>query len=146
MIGADIRGEMRRLVLVQHWRIETVARRFSVHHSTVRRALDEATADVAAVPLGILDAFKPYIVQRLTEAPELTSTRLLAELKEKGYAHGVAVVRRYVAKVRQPRARKAYLRVEIEPGEQAQVDWGHFGHLRIGNSQRPLSAFAMVLS
>lgn len=146
MIGADIRGEMRRLVLVQHWRIETVARRFSVHHSTVRRALDEATADVAAVPLGILDAFKPYIVQRLTEAPELTSTRLLAELKEKGYAHGVAVVRRYVAKVRQPRARKAYLRVEMEPGEQAQVDWGHFGHLRIGNSQRPLSAFAMVLS
>jgi transposase len=51
----------------------------------------------------------------------------------------------YVAKVRAPRQRKAYLRVETEPGEVAQVDWGSFGHVRIGNTQRPLSAFVMVL-
>src|SRR5207253_4014428 len=56
--------------------------------------------------------------------------------------------RRYVAQVRRPSPRKAYLCVEVEPGEQAQVDWGSFGHLRVGRSgsQRPLSAFVMVLS
>jgi hypothetical protein len=32
------------------------------------------------------------------------------------------------------------------PGEQAQVDWGHFGHLQIGQAKRPLMAFVMVLS
>ena len=32
------------------------------------------------------------------------------------------------------------------PGEQAQVDWGHFGHLEIGRARRPLMAFVMVLS
>lgn len=32
------------------------------------------------------------------------------------------------------------------PGEQAQVDWGHFGHLVIGRARRPLMAFVMVLS
>jgi transposase len=32
------------------------------------------------------------------------------------------------------------------PGEQAQVDWAHFGKLEIGRAQRPLWAFVMVLS
>jgi hypothetical protein len=32
------------------------------------------------------------------------------------------------------------------PGEQAQVDWAHFGHLTIGRAKRPLMAFVMVLS
>ena len=38
------------------------------------------------------------------------------------------------------------LRLRSLPGEQAQVDWGHFGHLRIGRARRPLMAFVMVLS
>lgn len=146
MISPEIRAEMRRLVLRLHWRIETVARRFGVHHSTVRHALESGPDSGEVAPGSILDPYKPYLVERLTEAPELTSIRLLAELKERGYPGGIAVVRRYIAKVRQPRVRKTYLRVEMEPGEQAQVDWGSFGHLRIGSHQRPLSAFAMVLS
>jgi hypothetical protein len=32
------------------------------------------------------------------------------------------------------------------PGEQAQVDWAHFGKLRVGQAERPLWAFVMVLS
>jgi transposase len=146
MISPEIRAEIRRLILREHWKLETVARRFGVHHSTVRRALEDQPAAEPSGGQGVLDPFKPYIVQRLTEAPTLTGVRLLAELRERGYQHGVAVVRRYAVKVRGPRPRKVYLRVEMEPGEQAQVDWGSFGHMRIGGSQRPLSAFAMVLS
>jgi hypothetical protein len=41
---------------------------------------------------------------------------------------------------------EAYLRVKTLPGEQAQVDWGHFGKLTVGRAQRHLSAFVMVLS
>ena len=41
---------------------------------------------------------------------------------------------------------EAYLRLRTLPGEQAQVDWGHFGHLQIGRARRPLMAFVMVLS
>jgi transposase len=146
VITAEMRAQMRRLVLVERWRIETVARRFGVHHSTVRRALDDAPAAADTPFPSAVDAFKPHIVHRLTEYPELTATRLLAELRARGYAGGIAILRRYVAQVRQPRPRKVYLRVEVEPGEQAQVDWGSFGHLRIGSAQRPLSAFVMVLS
>ena len=143
----EIRGEMRRLVLLHLWKIETVARRFGVHHSTVKRVLRDAeVGELPPIQKSVVDDFKPRIIQRITEAPELSAVRLLEELRQCGYQHGIAVLRRYVAQVRQPRSRKVYLRVEMEPGEQAQVDWGHFGHLRIGNSQRPLSAFAMVLS
>jgi transposase len=42
--------------------------------------------------------------------------------------------------------REAYLRLRTLSGEQAQVDWSHFGHLEIGRAQRPLMGFVMVLS
>jgi len=32
------------------------------------------------------------------------------------------------------------------PGEQCQIDWGHFGHLEIGRAQRPLMGLVAVLS
>lgn len=146
MITAEMRAEIRRLVLRDNWKIETVARRFGVHHSAVRRAIrTESATETAAVAVTVLEPFKPYIVERLTAHPELTSSRLMLELREKGYTGGVAILRRYVTKVRAPRSRKAYLRVETEPAEVAQVDWGSFGLMRIGSTQRPLSAFVMIL-
>jgi transposase len=148
MITQEIRAEIRRLVLRDGWKVETVARRFGVHHSVVRRMIrDDASLDGRRAPKGsLIDPHREFLVSRLGEHPELTSTRLLLELRDRGYAGGVSVVRRYVAKIRAPRQRKAYLRVETDPGEQAQVDWGSFGQIRIGATQRPLSAFAMVLS
>jgi transposase len=147
MITDEIRAVIRRLVLREGWKIETAARRFGVHHSVVRRVIHESEADAnAQCPAASnVDPFKDYIVQRLTEHPRLTAVRLLFELQDKGFTGGIAVLRRYVAKVRAPRCRKAYLRIETEPGEQAQVDWGSFGHWRVGNTQRPLSAFAMIM-
>ena len=147
MITPEIRSAIRRLVLRDGWKIETVARRFGVHHSVVRRAIRESEAGAEHSPPAPseLDPFKEHIVQRLTEHPELTAVRLFFELQEKGFKGGIAQLRRYTAKVRAPRARKAYLRIETEPGEQAQVDWGSFGQWRVDNTQRPLSAFAMVM-
>lgn len=146
MIPPEFYGQMRRLVLVEGWRIETVARRFGVPHSVVRRALRDTPGPERPRRPSALDPFKPYIVARLTERPGLTAVRLHAELQAKGRPLGIVQLRRYVAQVRPPRPRRVYLRVEVEPGEQAQVDWGHFGHLRVGTTQRPLSVFAMVLS
>jgi transposase len=45
-----------------------------------------------------------------------------------------------------PRRAEAYLRLETLPGEQGQVDWGHFGHVTIGHARRPLVCFVLVLS
>ena len=152
MITAEMRAAMRRLVIAEGWRVETCARHFGVHHSVVRRAIrdtiptsQEGSRPSVALQQTALDPHKAYLVERLSEHPELTATRLLLELRDRGFQRSIAIVRRYVAKVRAPKSRKAYLRVETEPGEVAQVDWGSFGMLRIGNTQRPLSAFVMVL-
>ena len=40
---------------------------------------------------------------------------------------------------------EAYLRLRTLPGEQAQCDWAHFGHIIIGRARRPLMAFVMVI-
>ena len=146
MIDEAIRAEMRRLVLGEGWRIGTVARRFSVHHGVVRRAIRGETKKPRSAAESVLESHKAYIVERLEKYPELTATRLLLELRDRGYTHGIAVLKRYVNQIRGPRSKKAYLRIETLPGEQAQVDWGSFGWMRIGTTQRPLSCFSMVLS
>lgn len=130
----EVEAEIRRLVLRDGWKIETTARRFGVHHDVVRRVIRAGDGPVPKRAPSILDAFKPYLVERLAEYPELTATRLLMELKDRGYTGGAAVIRRFVRKIRVARSRKAYLRIETEPGEQAQVDWGSFGQLRIGST------------
>jgi transposase-like protein len=104
MITAAMRAEMRRLVLVEGWQIKTVARRYGIHHSVVRRALRDDAGERAA-PTSDLDPFKPYIVERLVELPQLTSIRLVEELRSRGCALGIAQLRRYVAQIRPPRLR-----------------------------------------
>ncbi len=42
--------------------------------------------------------------------------------------------------------KEAFLKLKTLPGEQAQVDWGHFGRFECGKAKRPLMAFVMVLS
>jgi len=146
MITPAIRAEMRRLVIRDCWRIETVARRFGVHHSVVRRALRDDLPPERPRPPSKLEPFKPYIIEQLTALPALTCVRLIAELLPRGFTLSLSQLRRYVIQVRPPRPRRAYLRLEPVIGEQGQVDWGSFGHLRVGTTQRPLSVFAMTLS
>lgn len=145
-LPAEILAEMRRLVLVEGWRVGSVAKKFGCHHSVVRRAVRSAVQPLSRPIPSKLDEHKPYIVERLAKYPELTSSRLSEELRERGYDGGVATVRRFVGLVRKRPVKKPYLRVEFEPGEQAQVDWGSFGHMRVGHTKRAVSGFVMVLS
>ena len=63
-----------------------------------------------------------------------------------GYRGGPDHFRHLIACHRPRPVAEAYLRLGSLPAEQAQVDWGHFGHLQIGRARRPLMAFVMVLS
>ena len=41
---------------------------------------------------------------------------------------------------------EAFLKLTTLSGEQAQVDWGHFGKIQVGAATRSLSCFVLVLS
>ena len=93
-----------------------------------------------------IDAYLPLIRETLEKFPSLTASRLFALVYERGYRGSPDHFRHLIALHRPRRPAEAYLRLRSLPGEQAQVDWGHFGHLQIGRARRPLMAFVMVLS
>lgn len=66
--------------------------------------------------------------------------------QEHGYPGSYRSVLRFVRdRYPQPRLRP-FRRVETPPGAQAQVDWGEFGNLDIGEGPQKLHAFVLVLS
>lgn len=90
-----------------------------------------------------LDPYKPRIVQWL-ETYNYTGVQILRMLREAGYEGGTTILNDYIAKIR-PRKVKAYLTLHFTPGECAQVDWGEYGSVNVGNTRRRLSFFVMVL-
>ncbi len=151
-ISRELAAQIVRLRMVEKWRVGTIARQLHVHRDTVRRvlALEGAAASLvpATQPLRAsrLDPYRPFIEQTLHKFPTLTAARLYVMATERGYVGSASHFRYLVAGMRPRRAAEAYLRLRTLPGEQAQVDWAHFGHLQIGRAKRALMAFVMVLS
>lgn len=147
-IGPELQAQILRYFHVEKWRVNTIAVQLRVHHSTVTRVLSQAgvpRSQGLARPSGI-DPFLPFIRTTLERFPTLTAARLHAMLWERGYRGSASHLRHRVALLRPRPPAEAYLRLRTLPGEQAQVDWAHFGHLQIGRARRPLMAFVMVLS
>lgn len=90
-----------------------------------------------------LDAFKGQIVRWLDAHP-YSAQQIYQRLAEAGYGGGITIVKDYVHRIR-PRRQPAFLKLDFEPGECAQVDWGSYGTVKVGNTSRRLSFFLMVL-
>jgi transposase len=148
MIGRDREAEILRLYHAEKWRVGTIATQLDHHHSTVRRVLAQAGLDAGRVSVrpSKADLYVPFIVETLQQYPRLRASRLFEMVKARGYSGGSDHFRTVVARYRPRAPAEAYLRLRTLPGEQGQVDWGHFGKLRIGLALRTLWAFVMVLS
>ena len=147
-IAPDLVAQILRLHAVEKWRVGTIARQLHVHRDVVHRVLAGNCAPVHPSPLrpSRIDPYRLFIEQTLAKFPALTAAHLHAMVSERGFVGCTSHLRALVAGLRPRPAAEAYLRLRTLPGEQAQVDWGHFGHLSIGRARRPLMAFVMVLS
>ena len=125
--------------------VAQIARAVSLDARTVHRWLDEPRfrARATAARPSKLDPYKGYIV-RLLEHHRYSAVQIRQRLREAGYDGGLTIVKDYVRQVRPVRA-PAFLTLHFAPGECAQVDWGHYGSVRVGNTRRRLSFFVMVL-
>ena len=148
MIARALETEILRLHQAEHWPIGTIATQLRVHHSTVRRVLAQAGVPVThkTLRMSIAEPYRAFIVETLTKYPTLRASRLYTMVRERGYPGAPDHFRAIVARLRPRPAAEAYLRLRTLPGEQAQVDWAHFGKLTVGRAVRPLMAFVMVLS
>jgi transposase len=146
MISLEIRAEIRRYFYAEHWKIGTIARELGVHPDAVRQAIEvERFHPAPALRASLVDPYLAFVRETLQQHPRLRATRLYHMIQARGYRGSVVQLRRAVARIRPP-AREPFLRLQTFPGEQAQVDWAHFGQVAVGRARRKLSCFVMTLS
>ena len=146
MITPELTAKIRHLFYAEHWKIGTIASQLGLHHETVRHALETDRFNrPRQLRLTKLDPYGEFLRATLDEHPRLRATRMYQMLVTRGYTGGVLQVRRWMARFR-PQPREAFLRLRTFPGEQAQVDWAHFGEVTIGSARRRLSCFVITLS
>lgn len=125
-----------------------VAKRLGVSRDTVSKYWDGAKIKLEQQRYGrrpqLIDPYRDYITARLEEFPELSARRLFKEIRGRGYQGSERTVRRYVRSIR-PCKYREYKPFETLPGEQAQVDWGHFGTIVVQGARYKLYAFYPVL-
>lgn len=146
MLDPEKLATIRRLYFAEHWKIGTIASELGVHRDTVRAAVE---TDPWQRPRRLrpsrLDPYIPFLRETLERHPRLRATRLLEMIRQRGYPGSIQRLRCVVARLR-PVAKEPFLRLVSLPGEQAQVDWAHFGEVSVGRARRRLSCFVMTLS
>ncbi len=117
--------------------------------NTVRRKLRERTPQAFAVGPRVtkLDAYKDYVQRRFAECG-LSGVRLIDEIRPMGYTGSVDTLRRFLATLRpiNTAAKKATVRFETPPGQQAQADWAYCGRFPDNHGKIvPIYGFVFVL-
>jgi transposase len=146
MIDPETRAQIRRYFYAEHWKVGTIARELGVHPDAVRHAIEtQRLGGAYPVRASVVDPYLGFLREVLDQHPRLRATRIYQMARDRGYAGGVGQLRRAVARLR-PQIREPFLRLQTFLGEQAQVDWAHFGQVQVGRARRALSCFVMTLS
>ena len=127
--------------------ITDIAQRLGCDRKTVRKYLvhpDQPRYTARPSRPSKLDPFKPYVQQRL-ETGVFNCAVLYRELCARGYDGKKTILRDYVQPRRRSDRHQACVRFETPPGQQGQVDWGHFGTMWHEGRHRKLYCFALTL-
>ena len=147
VIRGEAEAEILRLYHVEKWPTATIAAHLHVHHDVVTRVIaSEGALQARPQRPARIDTFLPFILESLNRYQGLAASRLYQMCRERGYRGSGDHFRHMVARHRPPRKVEAFLRMTALPGEHGQVDWGHFGKIKIGRAERPLLAFVIVLA
>ena len=110
--------------------VSAIARRVELDRKTVRRYIAQGLEPPAYGPrqprISQLQAFEPYLRERLAAFPQLTGRRLHRELRELGYSGGYTILTDLLREIRPSEVSPFEVRFETPPGRQAQVDFAHF--------------------
>jgi len=94
-----------------------------------------------------LEPFYDLIILMLEECSDVSAPVILQKVTAKGFNGEISILRDYLRKVRGGvKSRQAFTRFEAKPGEQMQIDWGHFASIRYGETNRKLYALAVIES
>lgn len=126
----------------QGWSVSAIAAQLDLDRKTVRKHLVEAPQPYKRenpAPCKI-DPYRPFLRERW-EAGVHNARKLLDEIRVRGYDGGYSQLKLAVNPWREEGRERAFVRFETSPGEQSQMDWGHFGNW----GGRRLYGFALTL-
>jgi transposase len=110
--------------------IRAIAQRVGLDRKTVRKYLQQGLSVPTYGPRQPrptkLDAFRPYLDQRIGLYPNLSGARLLREIRDMGFTGGYSMVTDYLRQIRPSATQEFERRFETPAGKQAQVDFAQF--------------------
>lgn len=137
---------------VDGWSIRELHRKLKISRQTVRKMLEDVEIPTYTLnqerPCPVMDPYRAFIVNILTEDKKApvkqrhTAARIYERLvDEYGFQGGESTVRHYVKKLRVPE-QECFLKLEANPGEQMQIDFGH-AEVNINNERVKACLFCM---
>lgn len=127
--------KLRNVVLIhdlkrQGLSVSAIARQTGFDRKTIRKYLDLGFESPIYGPraprIRLLEAYEPYLQEKVTDCPGLSGRRLLREITALGYTGGYSAVTDYLRGVRPALPQPFERRFETDPGQQAQVDFAEF--------------------
>jgi transposase len=130
------------------FKVRAIARRLNLNRETVRKYLitpEPATGRTKRQSK--ITPFREHLEKLLAQDPWVPAPVLLQRLRTLGFDGQLTMLRTYLRSHRPSQGSpQAFIRFESQPGEQMQVDWGHFGSLNYQGTTRKLYALAVVES
>ena len=125
--------------------IKSIARELSISRNSVRKYLRSEPKGKRNRKRGSkLDPYREKI-RELINKHNLSSVRILEEIRKMGYDGGYTILKEYCHDLRKDRRIQAVYRYETKPGKQSQADFGELGYIEIDGKRRKLYAFSMIL-
>ncbi|MFC1996642.1 IS21 family transposase [Chloroflexota bacterium] len=156
MVKVEDYEAIRKRYFIEGWSIRKISRELKHCRRTIRQAIVEAEPSPykqrkpRAKP--VLGPYQSKIKELVAENKSLprkqryTARKIFLEIQKDGYSGSEGSVRRYVAQVRKDRQKgQAYLPLEFDPGEDAQVDWGE-AEVVIAGERVTVQIFVMRLN
>ncbi|MEC0232618.1 IS21 family transposase [Paenibacillus alba] len=154
MYGMVDKEYVRKKHFVDGWSIRRLSTQLNIARQTVRKLLEDAELPVytrqqeRACP--VMDPYRAVIEQILEDDKKApvkqrhTSARIFERLSdEHGFTGGESTVRHYIRKLKGT-AQECFLKLEANPGEQMQIDFGH-AEINLGGTRTKVCLFCMRL-
>jgi len=127
--------------------IRQIAKQLGLDRETVKKYIEQPDITCQKRPgrVSKLDSYRDLIQQMVNDYPQIKAPVVLQHIQAKGFTGEITIVRDCLRELR-PDKKQAFIRFESRPGEQFQIDWGHFGSLVYGKSSRKLYALAVIES
>jgi len=111
--------------------------------SVIQRCLATMETSQFPGPPSSVEPYRDFVKEKRQEGVEIQALHAL--LKEKGFKGGYSSVRRFVSRLEDKKP-EVFVRVETQPGEECQVDFGYAGMMRDEKTLHMRKAWVFVMT